>query len=69
MVMNWLFGRQPADADRPSSPPAGQPTEVPDSPAALAAELALLAGWQGLSAVQVLPRGDLAPALQSALPG
>ena len=31
----------------------------------LAAELAELAAWQGLSAVQVLPRGDLAPALRA----
>jgi hypothetical protein len=29
----------------------------------LAAELATMAGWLGLSAVQVLRRGDLAPAL------
>ena len=29
----------------------------------LAAELAALAEWQGLSAIQVLPRGDLAPVL------
>jgi uncharacterized protein YcaQ len=34
--------------------------------AELAAELELLADWQGLSAVEVLPRGDLAPALASA---
>jgi uncharacterized protein YcaQ len=37
--------------------------------AELAAELVSLAGWQGLSAVEVLPRGDLAPALRAALPG
>ena len=29
----------------------------------------LLARWQGLSAVEVLPRGDLAPALRAAVPG
>ena len=29
----------------------------------LAAELASLAAWQGLSAVEVRPRGDLAPIL------
>ena len=32
----------------------------------LATELASLAAWQGLSAVEVLPRGDLAPALARA---
>ena len=36
--------------------------------AELAAELASLAAWQGLSAVEVLPRGDLAPALAAARP-
>jgi uncharacterized protein YcaQ len=36
--------------------------------AELAAELAELAAWQGLSAVQVLPRGDLAPALRALTP-
>jgi uncharacterized protein YcaQ len=33
----------------------------------LAAELATLAGWQGLSAIQVMPRGDLAPVLAAVL--
>ncbi|MET0695560.1 MAG: crosslink repair DNA glycosylase YcaQ family protein [Propionibacteriaceae bacterium] len=33
----------------------------------LAAELELMAGWLGLSAVEVLPRGDLAPTLRSAM--
>jgi uncharacterized protein len=36
--------------------------------AELAAELAELAAWQGLSAVQVLPRGDLASALRALTP-
>ena len=31
----------------------------------LAAELSELAAWQDLSAVQVMPRGDLAPVLQA----
>ncbi len=35
----------------------------------LAAELALMAEWLGLSAVQVLPRGDLAPVLASVVEG
>jgi uncharacterized protein YcaQ len=34
--------------------------------AELAAELVTMAGWLGLSAVEVLPRGDLAPALLAA---
>ncbi len=34
----------------------------------LAAELAALAAWQGLSAVEVRPRGDLAPVLAAAVP-
>jgi len=34
---------------------------------ALAAELRLMAQWQGLSALEVLPRGDLAPPLASAV--
>ena len=33
----------------------------------LAAELATLAQWQGLSAIEVRPRGDLAPALAAAV--
>ena len=32
----------------------------------LAAELEVMAGWLGLSAVEVLPRGDLAPTLRTA---
>ncbi len=44
----------------------------PDAPAGtaaeLAAELTALAGWLGLSAVEVADRGDLAPAVRSALP-
>ncbi len=32
----------------------------------LGAELATMAGWLGLSGVEILPRGDLAPALSSA---
>jgi uncharacterized protein YcaQ len=36
--------------------------------AELAAELRMLAEWQGLSSVQVLPRGDLAPTLRALTP-
>ncbi len=35
--------------------------------AELAAELASMAAWQGLSGVEVVPRGDLAPALAAAV--
>jgi uncharacterized protein len=37
----------------------------PHTAAELAAELALMAGWLGLGGVQVVDRGDLAPALRS----
>ena len=36
---------------------------------ALAAELAVMAGWLGLEQVAVEPRGDLAPALRAAVAG
>ncbi|GAA3557173.1 winged helix-turn-helix domain-containing protein [Microlunatus spumicola] len=38
-----------------------------ETAAELAAELASMAAWQGLSAVEVLPRGDLAAALEAAV--
>ena len=44
-----------------------EPGATPDTPERLAAELRLMAGWLGLAEVQAEPRGDLAPALQSAL--
>ena len=41
---------------------------MPDEVAVeLGAELATMAGWLGLSGVEILPRGDLAPVLSSAL--
>ena len=40
----------------------------PETAAELAAELVAMAGWLGLSAVQVGERGDLAAALARALP-
>ncbi|EON24710.1 MULTISPECIES: winged helix-turn-helix domain-containing protein [Nocardioides] len=42
---------------------AGAPSETAEE---LAAELIRLAGWLGLSAIEVEPRGDLAPALAAA---
>ena len=60
MVMNWLFGRQPSDRDRAATPPPGQPTEVPDSPAALAAELFRLNRFINASAGQLPGEGVVA---------
>ncbi len=44
-----------------------QPGAPPETAAELAAELALMAGWLGLSGVRVVPRGDLAAALADAV--
>lgn len=44
-----------------------EPNAGPDTAAALAAELRLMAGWLGLDDVRVAPKGDLAPALADAL--
>ncbi len=44
-----------------------EPDATPDTAAALAAELRLMAGWLGLSDVQVIDRGDLAEALNAAI--
>ena len=46
---------------------AEHPTPPPDVAAELAEELALMAGWLGLDAVVVEPRGDLAPRLAAAV--
>ena len=43
-----------------------EPGATGETPARLAAELRLMAGWLGLSAVSVQPKGDLAAALASA---
>ncbi|CAN5379658.1 hypothetical protein BH09PSE1_BH09PSE1_12670 [soil metagenome] len=45
-----------------------EPDADADTPEALAAELRLMAGWLGLSGVEVADRGDLADALQACLP-
>lgn len=60
MVMNWLFGRQPSDGDRPASPSVGESAEVPDSPAALAAELFRLNRFINSSAGQLPGEGVVA---------
>jgi uncharacterized protein YcaQ len=44
-----------------------EPGAPAETAAQLAAELALMAGWLGLSRVQVQPRGDLAQALERAV--
>ncbi|SDC23816.1 winged helix-turn-helix domain-containing protein [Nocardioides lianchengensis] len=44
-----------------------EPGSPPESAEELASELGVLAGWLGLAEVRVEPRGDLAPALVSAV--
>ena len=57
MVMNWLFGR-PQDEPHPRSPT--QPADVPDSPAALAAELFRVNRFVNASAGQLPAEGVVA---------
>jgi uncharacterized protein len=45
----------------------GEPAAPAETATELAAELALMAGWLGLSGVEIGPRGDLAAALATAL--
>ena len=44
-----------------------EPEATPETPAALAAELQLMAAWLGLNQVRVIDKGDLAEALENAL--
>jgi Uncharacterized protein conserved in bacteria len=44
-----------------------EPDTTADTPARLAQELQMMAGWLGLSSVEVTGRGDLAPTLSDAL--
>ena len=44
-----------------------EPGAPPETAEELAAELRQLAGWLGLAAIMVEPRGDLAPAVRAAL--
>jgi uncharacterized protein YcaQ len=44
-----------------------EPWATPETPARLAAELKLMAGWLGLGGVTAEPRGDLAAALAASL--
>lgn len=46
-----------------------EPGATPESPVRLAAELIRMAGWLGLTRVEVKERGDLAEDLSDALPG
>ena len=67
-----LAARVDLKADRPGRvlrvvAAYAEDTAGPDVPAALAVELRRLARWQGLDDVEVLPRGDLAPALTAEL--
>ena len=59
MVMNWLFGRSD-ERDRPPTAQSTPVTEVPDSPAALAAELFRVNRFINASAGQLPGEGVVA---------
>jgi len=58
--MNWLFGRQSDERDRPPSTQSTPVTEVPDSPAALAAEIFRVNRFINASAGQLPGEGVVA---------
>ena len=69
-----LVARVDLKADRPAGGPAGAgrvrragARRRRETAEALAAELASMAGWLGLERVRVVDRGDLAPALATAV--
>jgi len=69
---SFLLGEQLVRVDLKADRQAGvlrvlaahdEPDTTPDTPARLAQELRLMAGWLGLSDVAVAAKGELAPAL------